>query len=48
MNEEKKLKKIISSIRQWLILNVRNNIDVDLIEDNKELLKAIREWRNEK
>ena len=48
MNEEKKLKKIISSIRQWLILNVTNNIDVDLIEDNKELLKAIREWRNEK
>lgn len=47
MNEEKH-KKIISSIRLWLILNVRNNIDVDLIEDNKELLKAIREWRNEK
>ena len=47
MNDEK-YKKIISSIRLWLILNVRNNIDVDLIEDNKELLKAIREWRNEK
>jgi hypothetical protein len=48
MNEEEKLKQIIHSIRLWLILNVRNDIDVDLISDNKELLKAIREWRNEK
>ena len=48
MNKEEKLKQIISSIRQWLILNVRNDVDVDLISDNKELLKAIREWRNEK
>ena len=48
MNKEEKLKQIIHSIRLWLILNVRNDIDVDLISDNKELLKAIREWRNEK
>ena len=48
MNEEEKFKQIIHSIRLWLILNVRNDTDVDLISDNKELLKAIREWRNEK
>ena len=44
MNE----KEIIKLIREWLILNVRHNVDADLIEDNKALLKAIRDWKNEK
>ena len=41
-------KEIIKLIREWLILNVRHNVDADLIEDNKALLKAIRDWKNEK
>ena len=41
-------KEIIKLIREWLVLNIRNDIDADLIEDNKALLKAIRDWKNEK
>ena len=40
-------KEIIYKIREWLILNVRDsqNFDPELIEDNKLLLEAIRDWR---
>jgi len=41
-------KEIIKLIREWLISNIKNDIDADLIEDNKALLKAIRDWKNEK
>lgn len=44
MNE----KDIIKLIREWLISNIRNDIDADLIEDNKALLKAIRDWKKTK
>ena len=39
--------QIIYNIRVWLILNIRNYADEGLIEDNKLLLKAIRNWRQE-
>jgi hypothetical protein len=40
-------KEIIYKIREWLILNVRNsqNFNPELIEDNKLLLEAIRDWK---
>ena len=42
-------KQIINKVREWLILNIRSmTMDDELIEDNKLLLKAIRDWKNEK
>jgi len=41
-------KQIIYNIRVWLILNCRNYADEGLIKDNQLLLKAIRNWRQEK
>ena len=40
-------KQILNKVREWLILNVRHDIDGDLVEDNKALLKAIKEWKND-
>jgi len=40
--------QIIYNIRVWLILNIRNYADEGLIKDNQLLLKAIRNWRQEK
>tara|TARA_R100000734_G_C3246258_1_gene49278 strand:+ start:129 stop:278 length:150 start_codon:yes stop_codon:yes gene_type:complete len=42
-------KQIINKVREWLILNIRSmTMDDELIDDNKLLLKAIRDWKNEK
>ena len=42
-------KQIINKIREWLILNIRSmSMDDELIDDNKLLLKAIREWKQER
>ena len=42
-------KQVINKVREWLILNIRSmTMDDELIEDNKLLLKAIRDWKNEK
>lgn len=42
-------KQILKKVREWLILNVRSmTMDDELIEDNKLLLKAIRDWKNDK
>ena len=42
-------KEIINKIREWLILNIRSmSMDDELIDDNKLLLKAIREWKQER
>jgi hypothetical protein len=41
-------KKVIKKVREWLILNIRSmTMDDELIEDNKLLLKAIRDWKQE-
>ena len=42
-------KQIVNKIREWLILNIRSmTMDDELIDDNKLLLKAIRDWKNER
>ena len=42
-------KQIINKVREWLILNIRSmTMDDELIDDNKLLLKAIRDWKNER
>ena len=42
-------KQIVNKVREWLILNIRSmTMDDELIDDNKLLLKAIRDWKNEK
>jgi len=42
-------KQIVNKIREWLILNIRSmSMDDELIDDNKLLLKAIREWKQER
>ncbi len=42
-------KQILKKVREWLILNVRSmTMEDELIEDNKLLLKAIRDWKNDK
>ena len=39
-------KQVINKVREWLILNIRSmTMDDELIEDNKLLLKAIRDWK---
>ena len=41
---------VIYKIREWLIINIRQSMCMgeELLEDNKLLLKAIRDWRQEK
>jgi len=42
-------KQILNKVREWLILNIRSmSMDDELIDDNKLLLKAIRDWKNER
>jgi len=42
-------KQVIKKVREWLILNIRSmTMDDELIEDNKLLLKAIRDWKKER
>lgn len=42
-------KQVLKKVKEWLILNIRSmTMDDELIEDNKLLLKAIRDWKNEK
>jgi len=42
-------KQIINKVREWLILNIRSmSMDDELIDDNKLLLKAIRDWKKER
>jgi len=41
-------KQIINKVREWLILNIRSmTLEEELLEDNKLLLKAIRDWKQE-
>ena len=40
-------KEIIEKIVKWLELNIKAPyLDTDLITDNKNLLKAIKDWKN--
>ena len=42
-------KQILKKVREWLILNIRSmTMDDELIDDNKLLLKAIRDWKQER
>jgi len=42
-------KQIINKVREWLILNIRSmTMDDELIDDNKLLLKATRDWKKER
>jgi len=42
-------KQIVNKIREWLILNIRSmTMDDELRDDNKLLLKAIRDWKKER
>tara|TARA_R100001480_G_scaffold11551_1_gene20182 strand:+ start:7 stop:159 length:153 start_codon:yes stop_codon:yes gene_type:complete len=42
-------RQVINKVREWLILNIRSmNMDDELIEDNKLLLKAIKDWKQER
>ena len=42
-------KQIVNKIREWLILNIRSmTMDDELVDDNKLLLKAIRDWKKER
>ena len=41
-------KQIINKVREWLILNIRSmTLEEELIEDNKLLLNAIKDWKQE-
>ena len=42
MNE----KEILQKIKTWLQDNIDNEIEKDLLQDNKELLKFIKMWEN--
>jgi hypothetical protein len=42
MNE----KEILQKIKTWLQDNVDNEVQKDLIQDNKNLLKFIKMWEN--
>ena len=40
-------KEIIEKIVRWLELNIKSPyLNIDLITDNKNLLKAIKDWKN--
>ena len=42
-------KEIIEKIVRWLELNIKAPyLETDLITDNKNLLKAIKDWKNDK
>jgi len=42
-------KQIVNKVREWLILNIRSmTMDDELTDDNKLLLKAIRDWKKER
>ena len=42
-------KEVIEKIVKWLELNIKAPyLDTDLITDNKNLLKAIKDWKNDK
>jgi len=42
-------KEIIEKIVRWLELNIKSPyLNTDLITDNKNLLKAIKDWKNNK
>ena len=42
-------KEIIEKIVRWLELNIKAPyLETDLITDNKNLLKAIKGWKNDK
>ena len=42
-------KEIIKKIVKWLELNIKSPyLNTDLITDNKNLLKAIKDWKNDK
>ena len=42
-------KEIIEKIVKWLELNIKSPyLNIDLITDNKNLLKAIKDWKNDK
>ena len=41
-------KEIIEKIVKWLELNIKSPyLNIDLITDNKNLLKAIKDWKKE-
>ena len=41
-------KQVLKKVREWLILNIRSKtLEEELIEDNKLLLEAIRNWKQE-
>ena len=41
-------KEVIEKIVKWLELNIKAPyLDTDLITDNKNLLKAIKDWKND-
>ena len=41
-------KEIIEKIVRWLELNIKSPyLNTDLITDNKNLLKAIKDWKND-
>lgn len=43
-----KNQEIIKKIKEWLMLNIKSmNMSNELIEDNKLLLKAIKDWKQE-
>jgi len=39
-------KEIIKKIKTWLQDNIENEIEKNLIQDNKDLLKFIKMWEN--
>ena len=42
-------KEIIEKTVRWLELNIKSPyLNTDLITDNKNLLKAIKDWKNDK
>ena len=42
-------KEIIEKIVKWLELNIKSPyLNIDLITDNKNLLKAIKDWKNDR
>jgi len=42
-------KEVIEKIVKWLELNIKAPyLDTNLITDNKNLLKAIKSWKNDK
>ena len=42
-------KEIIEKIVRWLELNIKSPyLNIDLITDNKNLLKAIKDWKNDR